>query len=145
MPTIADRTLAYVQPLMLTWEKKGEFEKTAEYEIRMGARLKKPQEFRAAFQAKMLAAYDRTAAWQTFKLGDYNADTEQFQVVSSLFTGPFVLKAAPREAAAVREHFDEAKYQKPVFELNADEQISLRTTEVMVNTGAESRALILSR
>ncbi|MBC7447923.1 MAG: WD40 repeat domain-containing protein [Hymenobacteraceae bacterium] len=145
VPTIADRAAAYVLPLMAKWEKKGEFEKTDEYQSRMANKLKKPQEFRQAFQTKMLTAYDRTAAWQRFELGDYNADTEQFQVVSPQFAGRYVLKVSPREAGAVREHFSEAKYRTPVFELTPDDQISLRTTEVMVNTGTETRALILSR
>ncbi len=145
VPTTADRAAAYVNPLMAKWEKKGEFEKTSEYDARMATRAKKPNEFRQEFRTKMIAAYGRTALWQQFKLGDYNADTEQFQVTSDRFPGTFVLKVAPRDAPAVREHFEEANYREPAFDLTTEEQIKLRSTEILISNGTETKVFTLTQ
>jgi WD40 repeat protein len=144
-PTNADRIWAYVRPLMTKWEKKSEFEKSTDYDVRMANRLKKPQEFRQEFRTKMLAAYDRTAAWQRFELGSYNADTEQFQVVSKRFGSTFSLKVPPSEAANVRDSFGKEAYRAPVFELDANDQIVLRSAEVVIGSGTSTNAYNLSR
>ncbi len=145
VPTLADRTWAYVKPLMAKWEKKGEFEKTADYDQRMKNRLKKPVEFRQEFRTKMLASYDRTADWQHFALGAYNADKEEYVVTTPCFSGTYMLQVAPLDAAAVREAFDQATYRNPAFELDAEERVTLKTAEVMVKTGAAPRAFTLHR
>ncbi len=145
VPTVADRAWAYTKPLMTKWEKKGEFEKTDEYQKRMTTRLKKPQEFRQEFYAKMVAGYDRTAVWERFELGAYNADTEQFEVTSPLFTGTYRLKVPPREAPTVRERFDQAAFGKPTFEMGADDQVLVRTAEAVIGRGADAHSYVLSR
>ena len=129
VPGTEARLDAYVAENMEKWAKKSEFEKTDEYQKRIAKRTEREAEFRAEGQEKMLAAYGNTANWQSFVLSDYNADTEYFTLLSTLFPAPYRIKVSPKDAEQFRDNFKQISYGAPRFELQ-DGAILLKQASV---------------
>ena len=143
VPTTSDRVAAYTKENMTRWGRKSEFEKTDDYQKRLAKQDDRLREFQQEGRAKMLAAYGNTANWQSFKLSDYNADTEYFTLISPLFAQPYRLKVPPREAEAFRNAFSEAKYGTPNFEYQND-AIVLRGASMSTTAESSTRTYTIS-
>ena len=143
VPDTDARMAAYANENMVRWGRKSEFEKTDEYQKRMAKQDERRKAFQQEGRVKMLAAYGNTAYWQSFKLTDYNADTEFYTLLSPLFSQPYRLKVAPREAESFRNAFDQASYTSPDFEYQ-DDSVVLRgaTISVTVNGSVRSYSLV---
>jgi hypothetical protein len=144
VPSTFDRVSAYADTQLEKWEKKGEFEKTDEYQKRMAQKLKRWEEFKQEARTKMLAAFPQSADWQTFSLASYNPDTEMYQVSSKLFAGPFFIKVAPRDAEQLRNNFGKVIYGTPALELKND-ALLLKSVELTVPTGSETKVFTVMR
>ena len=116
VPSTETRLNAYTAANMEKWGRKGEFEKTDEYQKRLAKRTERESAFRQEGSQRMLATYGNTANWQSFTLSDYNADTEYFTLLSPLFPMPYRVKVSPKEAGRFRDKFARAAYGTPQFD-----------------------------
>ncbi|WP_310396495.1 WD40 repeat domain-containing protein [Hymenobacter sp.] len=144
VPSTDERMAAYANQNMQRWARKSEFEKTDEYQKRMAKQDERRKAFLQEGRAKMLATYGNSANWQSFKLGEYSADTEYFTLLSPLFAQPYRLKVPPREAEAFRNAFAGAKYGEPAFEYQND-AVMLRTATMSVTVEGAVRTYPISR
>ncbi len=117
VPGTEARLAAYTAYNLEKWGRKSEFEKSDDYARRMAKRADREAEYRAEGREKMTAAYGNTANWQSFTLGDYNADSEFFALSSPLFTLPYRVKVSPKDAAKFRDNFGRLTYGVPQFEV----------------------------
>jgi hypothetical protein len=74
------------------WQKKGEFEKTAEYRLRVNeeSRNAKAKEFVALVIKEMKEQYAQSIGWNDLQISDYDADNESFLIKSNV-VGDFVV------------------------------------------------------
>ncbi|WP_223651613.1 WD40 repeat domain-containing protein [Hymenobacter psoromatis] len=143
IPGVADRVGAYARYNYEKWARKGEFEKTVDFEARTSHKMERVQAFQQQGLAQMLTAYATTGSWQDFALKDYNADNESFAVVSSAFpTTTYRVKVTPKEAEQFRVNFGRATYGTPVFEVT-DSAIALGNVSVSVAQGTASRQYVI--
>lgn len=133
VPGTEARLNAYTAYNLEKWGRKGEFEKTDDYQKRIGKQTEREAGFRQEGSEKMLAAFGNTANWQSFKLSDYNADTEYFSLLSPLFAAPYRVKVSPKEAEQFRNNFGQLSYGTPRFEYQ-DGSIVLRQAAITVAT-----------
>ena len=117
VPGTDARLNAYAAYNMEKWGRKGEFEKTDDYAKRIAKKADREAEYLAEGRQKMTAAYGNTANWQSFTLGDYNADSEFFALTSPLFVIPYRIKVSPKDAAKFRDNFGRLIYGTPQFEV----------------------------
>ena len=144
VPTPDDRVTAYAEYELEKWARKGEFEKTDEYQKRSARRYDRLQEIKNDARTLILAAYGNTANWQSFALGDYNADAETYGLTSGLWASTFRVKVPPREAARFREAFAKRSYGMPELTMQTG-TIELRAVPVMVTIGTEERTYSIMR
>ena len=144
VPNTEARVAAYVATNMEKWGRKGEFEKTDEYSKRMARKADRETEYATEARTKMDAAFGNTANWQSFTLGDYNADTEYFTLLSPLFNTPYRVKVAPKEAERFRNGFARMVYGNPQFEFQ-EGSIVLKQTPVTVALDGEPRTYTVTR
>lgn len=130
VPTTSTRIGAYARYNYEKWARKGEFEKTADFDERTAHKVEKVQEFQKECQALMLANYGNTANWKSLTIKDYNADKEQYTVASAAFPArTYHVKVSPKEAELFRTNFATATYGVPTFSL-ADGDIVLDNVSV---------------
>ncbi len=116
IPGTVDRIGAYARYQYEKWARKGEFEKTADFQARTARKLEQVAIFQQQGLGQMLAAYANTGEWTGFALKEYNADTETYAVASTAFpTVSYRVKVGPKEAEAFRTSFDKATYGAPTF------------------------------
>ena len=145
VPTPDDRIRAYADHEIEKWARKGDYEKSDEYQRRLlGKRFERLQELQAEAQARILAGFGTTANWQTFALGDYNADAETFTLTSGLWPGLFHVKVAPRDAPRFREGFGKSAFGTPTLVFQSG-VIGLKEVALTVPLGAQLRAFALTR
>ncbi|GAA4006421.1 hypothetical protein GCM10022408_17750 [Hymenobacter fastidiosus] len=125
VPGTAIRIGSYAQYNFDKWSRKGEFEKTADFEARMARKAEQMKLFQEEGLALLLKSYGNAADWSNFTLKEYNADTEYYTLGSALFpTLSYRVKAAPREAEQFRSSFSRVTYGPPSF-VYADAVIQL--------------------
>ena len=92
----------------------------------------------------MLNAFGNTANWQSFTLGEYNADTETYALTSALWPVNFKVKVSPKEAGQFREGFARRSFGTPelAFQLGA---IVLKSAPVVVSFSGASHTYSLTR
>lgn len=135
VPTLDDRLAAYVDYYRTKWVKKGEYEKTEEYDKRMASHEQYYNTLRQEARAKMVAVFPTTAAWQEAELGTYNADAETFALQYKQIPGQYVLKVSPKEAPKVKEALAGATYRTATFELMPDGRMELKQAEMVLKLG----------
>ncbi len=144
VPGTEERVAAYTAENMVKWGRKSEFEKTDEYQKRLAKQGEREAAFRQEGREKMTAAFGTTANWKSFTLGDYNADTEYFTLVSPLFAAPYRVKVSPKDAERFRDNFARVGYGNPQFEF-LDGTIVLKQVALTEAVGADSKSFTLSR
>ena len=142
VPTTEVRLNAYTAANMEKWGRKGEFEKTDDYQKRLAKRSDRESAFRQEGSQKMLTAYGNTANWQSFTLSDYNADTEYFTLLSPQFAAPYRIKVAPKDAERFRDNFSRATYGTPRFEYQ-EGTIVLKQSSITETVDGDSKAYTL--
>ena len=144
VPSPDDRVAAFADYELEKWARKGEFEKSDEYQKRLAKRFEHLQELQEMARQQMLHAYGNTANWQSFALGDYNADAETYALTSALWPVNFKVKVSPKEAARFREGFARRTFGTPelAFQLGA---IVLKSAPVVVSFNGEAHTYSLTR
>jgi hypothetical protein len=119
----------YVEHQINSWQKKGEFEKTARYQKRVTPenRKKKIKEFEKEAVRKLKEYRKETINWDSLKLKKYDADNETY-LVSSDKTGAIILPVPIDEAPSLKKYWDKVQTQKHEFYFNG-ENFELRKME----------------
>ncbi|WBA43936.1 WD40 repeat domain-containing protein [Hymenobacter canadensis] len=117
VPGTAIRIGAYAQYNFDKWSRKGEFEKTVDFDARMARKADQLKAFQQEGLTLLLKGYSNAADWSNFTLKEYNADTEYYALGSALFpTISYRIKVAPRDAEQFRNSFMRVTYGVPAFE-----------------------------
>ena len=144
VPSPDDRVAAFADYELEKWTRKGEFEKSDEYQKRLAKRFERLQELQETARQQMLNAFGNTANWQGFTLGSYNADAETYSLTSSLWPVSFKVKVSPRDAARFRENFTRRSFGTPELAFQAG-IITLKSVPVVVSFNGEAHNYALTR
>lgn len=117
----------YVTPLMNQWQKKGEFEKLADYEARVtgDSRLKKIEELIKEAEQHYFAEYEKLDPMRNMSIGEYDADNEVFLIESEVF-GKLLLPVPFAEGEAFKANFSSMVKSNPEYFVQND-KIALRS------------------
>ena len=117
----------YVTPIINEWQKKGEFEKVADYEARvMGEnRLKKIEELTKEAEQLFFKEYEKLEPLKNMTLGAYDADNEVFAIHSAVF-GQLLLPVSIAEGETFKKNFASMVKLNPEYFIQND-KIALRS------------------
>jgi hypothetical protein len=105
---------------------------------------KRFEHLQEAARQQMPSAFGNTANWQTFTLGDYNADAETCMLTSSLWPVNFKVKVSPKEAARFCEGFAWRSFGAPELAFQSG-IITLKSAPVLVSFNGETHTYSLTR
>ncbi len=113
---ITDKIKIYVEEKIAQWQKKSEFEKTADYANRVNEvnRQKKIKDFTDDAIVYLKGEYQKNISVKNISLGNYDADNESFLITSKDF-GTFVLHVASTDAPEFKDGFSSLIYQNADF------------------------------
>lgn len=107
-----------VQSGVNQWQKKGEFEKSSDYMIRVNEETKQKkiseEQSNAIHHFKKL--YASNFSFKDFKLGNYDADHETYLIQSNNY-GDFVISVPINDATFVKNNFHTFAFKNPDFNL----------------------------
>lgn len=106
VPSLEERFNAAIKTEMDKWKVKGIYEKTTDYEKRMGKSVRHVEEVRAELENQLADFYESNIDWRsdlTFRT--YNADGEYFPLTSPLF-GSLKITVKNDDAPVVAENID---------------------------------------
>ncbi|MFM9421706.1 MAG: hypothetical protein RIR06_167, partial [Bacteroidota bacterium] len=117
------------------WQQKGEFEKTADYQMRVNeiSREKKIQEIQNEVIQDLKKQFASTVGFTDVTLGTYDADNECFLMQSNEL-GDFILPVPISEAPTFKEKFKSYKFQNPDFFIHNEKFAISRVELVLPNT-----------
>jgi hypothetical protein len=107
---------SYVEKNILTWQKKGEFEKTSDYKLRVTeiSRNLKVQELTNEAVIKYKEEFAKSVDWSQLLISQYDADNETYLIKSAQF-GDFALPVAISEAQLLKQSWSSAQFQNTDF------------------------------
>ncbi len=105
-----------VQGIVNQWQKKGEFEKSSDYSIRVNEETKQKKIIEAQTSAinHFKKLYAGNFSFQDFKLGNYDADHETYLIQSNRY-GNFVISVPINDATFVKNNFQSFAFRNPDF------------------------------
>ena len=112
--TLADRITSYVKYKVNEWQKKGEFEKTNDYLLRVNEknRTVKIKEFQETEIESLKLNFLNSIDFSNIELGDYDADNETFLLEDSKL-GNLVISVPINEAKLFKANFPYYKFAVP--------------------------------
>tara|TARA_B110001450_G_C17654084_1_gene494470 strand:+ start:49 stop:1833 length:1785 start_codon:yes stop_codon:yes gene_type:complete len=111
--TIKDRVKKIVEQSINKWQKKGEFETTNDYLLRVNDnRSFKIKKFQEIAIEKLKNEYLTSLNFKSLKLGDYDADNETFLLKGSSFDN-LVISVPIEEAKFFKEDFSDYNFINP--------------------------------
>lgn len=112
----------YVEREIEEWQKKGEFEKTKDYQIRVNENTRKirAQEFATVGLIKYKTEFAKTIDLNSLGLGSYDADNETFLIHSDKF-GDFALQVDIETAPDFKRNWSNVQIQNIDLNVNAEE------------------------
>ncbi len=112
----------YVEDKISEWQKKGEFEKTKDYQLRVNenARKMKAQDFANDGLTEYKQKYAKTINLKNLQLGSYDADNETFLIHSDRF-GDFALSVEISTAPSFKKNWNEIIIQNINLDVNSRE------------------------
>ena len=115
----------YVENKIAKWQKKGEFEKTADYKKRVTEekRRAKADEYASEALDHLEDIFAKSINWNRFALGKYDADNESF-LLTHPELGEITLSVPIDHAPAFKKHFSKLNYRSPDF-VYANNQFNL--------------------
>src|SRR6056297_3306793 len=115
----------YVENKIDKWQKKGEFEKTADYKKRVTEekRRAKADEYASEALDHLEDIFAKSINWNRFALGKYDADNESF-LLTHPELGKITLSVPIDHAPAFKKHFSKLNYRSPDF-VYANNQFNL--------------------
>jgi len=101
------------------WQKKGEFEKTSDYQLRVNptTRNQKIQEFTQLALNKYKQEYLKKINWNELELSEYDADHETY-LVKSLKFGDFAIPVSIKDAQSFKQCWKNMKFTDADFAVN---------------------------
>ena len=117
----------YVTPIINEWQKKGEFEKIADYEARvMGeSRLKKIEELTKEAEQLYFKEYEQLDPTENMSIGAYDADNEVFLIESEVF-GQLLVPVPFADGESFKRDFDFLVKSNPEYFIQND-KLALRS------------------
>lgn len=122
-----------ITPMINEWQKKGEFEKLADYQSRVtGAnRLAKIDEYTKEAEASFIAEHAALDPVAKMTLGLYDSENEVFSITSEKF-GQLLLPVPIDDGRAFKENFSSVRKENPQYFIE-DDKLALRSL-TFVNT-----------
>lgn len=116
----------YVTPIVNEWQKKGEFEKIADYQKRVtgASRLTKIDECTREAEQKFILEHTDLNPIEKMTLGSYDSENEVFPIESEKF-GQLLLYVPISEGLSFKENFGSVKKESPQYFIEND-AIALR-------------------
>lgn len=120
-----------VQEKINLWQRKGEFEKSADYTKRVTEenKLKKIQDIQTDIINELKKIYAANFSFMDFKLGQYDADNETYLIQSEKY-GNYILSVPINDASFVKNNFSNFSFKNPDFFLKQD-QLELSHFELL--------------
>ena len=120
-----------VQEKMNLWQRKGEFEKSADYALRVTEenKKKKIQEIQTDVIDHLKKIYAANFSFSDFKLGQYDADNETYLFQSEKY-GNYIMSVPINDAAFVKNNFSNFTFKNPEFYLK-ENQLQLSHFELL--------------
>lgn len=120
--SIDSRLKVFVETEINSWQKKGEFEKTIDFQKRVNEQTRdaKVKELTNIALNNLKDEYRKKISSNTFTLGDYDADNETFLISSNEF-GNFVLKVPIEDAKTFKTNWNSTKFENIDFYLKGSE------------------------
>ena len=96
----------YVDDKITVWQKKGEFEKTADYQMRVNEQTQKilVDSFAGKAMDVLTKIFEKTIDWHQLELKDYDADNETFLLVHPVL-GQIAMPVAITSAQTFKQQF----------------------------------------
>ncbi len=138
IPSYQEYAMAYVRDQLKDWMKRGEFEKTEDYEKRVSKEnVRKEQERLSDIIAdKYLKTYANQLAISELKLQPYDVDHETYAVNSEFGTVVVNVPLKNREAEIFKNSWDEVKIRNPKFFIKHD-NIAIESISFITPDGKE--------
>jgi len=115
----------YVEKNIAEWQKKGEFEKTSDYQKRVNeqSRSAKAQQLADEAIKQLKAEYAKTIKWNNFQISQYDADNETY-LIKSLELGEFAIQVPVSDAPSFKQNWGSMQCASSDFYVN-DKGLSL--------------------
>lgn len=138
IPSYQEYAMAYVRDQLKDWMKRGEFEKTEDYEKRVSKEnVRKEQERLSNIIAdKYLKTYANQLAISELKLQPYDVDNETYAVNSEFGTVVVNVPLKNREAEIFKNNWDEVQIRNPKFFIKHD-NIAIESISFITPDGKE--------
>lgn len=122
---VDSRIKAFVESEINSWQKKGEFEKTIDFQRRVNEQTRdaKVKELTNLAINNLKEEYRKHISNSTFTLGEYDADNETFLILSNEF-GNFVLKVPIENAKELKSYWGSTDFVNIDFYLK-DSQFNI--------------------
>lgn len=138
IPSYQQYAQAYVTEHLKDWMKRGEFEKTEDYEKRMSPEniLKERERLSSIIADRYLTQYANQLAISELKLQPYDVDNETYAVESEF--GPIYIKVPLKnqEAAIFKNMWDQVQIRNPKFFVKND-GIAIASISFLTPSGKE--------
>lgn len=109
----------YVEKNIAEWQKKGEFEKTSDYQKRVNeqSRSAKAQQLADEAIKQLKAEYAKTINWNNFQISQYDADNETY-LIKSLELGEFAIQVPVSDAPSFKQNWGSLQCGSSDFYVN---------------------------
>lgn len=138
IPSYQEYAQAYVTDHLKTWMKKGEFEKTEDYEKRVSREniLKERERLSSIIADRYLTTYANQLAISELKLQPYDVDNETYAVDSEF--GPVYIKVPLKnqEAEFFKNNWEQVQIRNPKFFVKND-RIAISSISFISPSGKE--------
>ena len=133
-PSISSFIKKVVEKNVNEWQKKGEFEKTSEYQKRVNDQTRnvKIQQFTEDAIQQRKSEYAKKIQWSELQLSEYDADNETY-LIKSAKLGDFAVPVSIADAPSFKQNWSTMKFSNSDFTVN-DEQFNLAKVTIANST-----------
>jgi hypothetical protein len=137
-PSISSFVKKVVEKNVNEWQKKGEFEKTSEYQKRVNDKTRniKIQQFTEEAIKQRKAEYAQKIQWNELQLSEYDADNETY-LIKSAKLGDFAVPVSIADAPSFKQNWANMKFSNSDFTVN-EEQFYLAKVTISNSTNDKS-------
>jgi hypothetical protein len=121
----------YVENSISTWQLKGEFEKTIDYQIRVNEKTRNEKANELAMEAaqELKIKQAQLINWKELQISEYDADNETF-LINSKALGNFALPIPIKDAKEFRDNWDKMKFVNADFYVS-DEKLFFSKVDII--------------
>ena len=125
----------YVEMKIASWQQKGEFEKTTDYQKRVNeqTRNQQIQKFTDAAIGEMKNKYLSSIRWKDLVISKYDADNEAY-LIQSAELGEFTVHVPVADAQKFKTNFSTMKFKNPDFYINSNKFVFAKV-DIVSTTG----------